>query len=196
MNKILNPVADHTAPGASKHRFKAIEPAAAKGEAKDLLNAVEMKYGAVPNSFRVMANSPQTLGGFRGLSDTLGGGLLSAETRSQIAIAVSELNKCPYCLSAFTALGRAGGISDSALEACRMAGSSDRKIDAALKFAKAIVKNRGAVSDDDFVKVRAAGYLDAEILEIVANVALITFANYINLVARTEVDFPLVAPHN
>ena len=177
-----------------KQRFKAVDSATAKGEAKDLLKAVEAKYGAVPNSFKVMANSPQTLGGFRGLSDTLGGGHLSVETRSQIAIAVSELNKCPYCLSAFTALGKAGGISDSALEACRMAGSDDPKIDAALKFAKAILENRGSVSEDDFIKVRAAGYSDADILEIVANVTLYIFANYINLVSKTEIDFPLVAP--
>ena len=195
MSKTLNPVTDHTAPEGSNQRFKAVDPDAAKGEAKDLLKAVEIKYGAVPNSFKVMANSPQTLGGFRGLSDTLEGGLLSSETRSQIAIAVSELNKCPYCLSAFTALGKAGKISDSALEACRMAVSDDPKIDAALKFAKSIVTNRGAVSEDDFLKVRAAGHVDAEILEIVANVALYTFANYTNLVSKTEIDFPLVMPH-
>ena len=178
-----------------KQRLKAVDPATAKGEAKTLLQAVEAKYGAVPNSFKVMANSQETLGGFRGLSDTLGDGILPFETRNQIAIAVSELNKCPYCLSAFTALGKAGGISDGALEACRLAGSDDPKIDAALKFAKAIVKNRGSVSEDDFVKVRAAGYTDGDILEIVANVALYTFANYINLVSKTEIDFPLVTPH-
>ena len=179
-----------------EHRFNAVDAATAKGEAKDLLQAVQAKYGAVPNSFRVMANSPKTLGGFRGLSDTLGDGLLPFETRYQIAVAVSELNKCPYCLSAFTALGKAGGISDDALEACRLAGSDDPKIDAALKFAKAIVANRGSVSEDESMKVRAAGYSDGEILEIVANVALYVFANYINLVSKTEVDFPLVAPRS
>ena len=105
---------------------------------------MQSKYGAVPNSFKVMANSPETVRGFRGLSDTLGSGLLSAETRSQIAIAISELNQCPYCLSAFTALGRAGGISDSALDACRMAGSEDPKIDAALN--SAIVKIAAVVT--------------------------------------------------
>ena len=177
-----------------RSRFEAVDSAAAKGEARDLLKEVEAKYGVVPNSFRVMANSPKTLAGFRGLSDTLGDGLLPFETRYQIAVVVSELNKCPYCLSAFTALGKAGGISDSALEACRLAGSDDPKIDAALKFAKAILKNRGSVSESDFMKVRAAGYSDSEILEIVANVALYIFANYVNLVSKTEVDFPLVTP--
>ena len=175
-------------------RFKAVDSSTVTGEARDLLTAVEGKYGAVPNSFKVMANSPKTLGGFRGLSDTLGDGLLPFETRYQIAIAVSELNKCPYCLSAFTALGKGGGISDSALESCRLAGSDDPKIDAALKFARAVVKNRGSVSEDDFMKVRTAGYSDGEILEITANVALYVFANYINLVSNTQVDFPLVTP--
>ena len=178
----------------SNQRFKAVDPGAAKGGTKALLDAVNARYGAVPNSFKVMANSPHTLGGFRGLSDTLGDGLLPPDTRSQIAIAVSELNKCPYCLSAFTALGRAGGISDGVLETCRLAESDDPKVDAALKFAKAIVKNRGTVADDEFARVKAAGYGDAEILEIVANVALYTFANYANLVSKTEIDFPLVTP--
>lgn len=179
-----------------KQRFKAVDLATAKGEAGDLLKAVEARYGAVPNSFRVMANSPKTLAGFRSLSDTLGDGLLPFETRYQIAVAVSELNECPYCLSAFTALGRSGGISGGALEACRLAGSDDPKIDAALKFAKVILENRGSVNEDEFMKVRAAGYSDAEILEIIANVALYIFANYVNLVSQTEVDFPLVAPHS
>jgi alkylhydroperoxidase family enzyme len=40
--------------------------------------------------------------------------------------------------------------------------------------------------------VRAAGYDDAEILEIIATVAINIFTNYFNHVALTEVDFPLV----
>jgi alkylhydroperoxidase family enzyme len=42
--------------------------------------------------------------------------------------------------------------------------------------------------------VKSAGCSDEEILKIVANVALFTFANYINLVIATEIDFPLVLP--
>lgn len=68
------------------------------------------------------------------------------------------------------------------------------EIDAMLKFAAAIVRNRGAVTPEDFQKVKSAGCSDEEVQEIVANVALFTFANYINLVIGTEVDFPLVMP--
>ncbi len=178
----------------STQRIKAIDRGMAKGKAKELLDAVEKKYGAVPNSFKTMAHSPAGLQGFLDLSGTLEGGVLPFETRYQIALAVSEINGCPYCLSAFTAIGKSNGMQDETLAACRLAGSSDPKIDAMLKFAAAIVRKRGAVSTEDFQKVKAAGCSDVEIQEIVANVALFTFANYINLVIGTEVDFPLVTP--
>jgi uncharacterized peroxidase-related enzyme len=179
---------------SSTPRIKAIDPGMAKGKAKELLDAVVTKYGGAPNSFKTMAHSPAGFQGFLGLSATLEGGVLPFETRYQIAIAVSELNGCPYCLSAFTAIGKGAGIKDETLATCRMVGSSDPKIDAMLKFAAAIVRERGAVTSEDFQKVKSAGCSDEEIQEIVANVALFTFANYMNLVIGTEVDFPLVVP--
>lgn len=175
-------------------RIKAIDPGMAEGKAKELLDAVVKKYGGAPNSFKTMAHSPAGLQGFLGLSGTLEDGVLPFETRYQIAIAVSEINGCPYCLSAFTAIGKSGGMKDETLAMCRMAGSADPKIDAMLKFAAAIVRERGAVTPEDFQKVKSAGCSDEEIQEIVANVALFTFANYVNLVIGTEIDFPLVMP--
>jgi uncharacterized peroxidase-related enzyme len=181
---------------ATAQRIKALDPGMAKGKAKELLDAVQKKYGGVPNSFKTMANSPAAFQGFLDLSGVLEGGVLPFETRYQIAIAVSEINGCAYCLSAFTTIGKSSGMKDETLAMCRIAGSTDPKVDAILKFAAAIVRERGAVTRDEFQKVKSAGCSDEEIQEIVANVALFTFANYINLVIRTEIDFPLVMPTN
>src|SRR5215469_11570243 len=178
----------------STQRIKAMDAGMAKGKAKELLDAVVAKYGGAPNSFKTMAHSPAGLQGFLDLSGTLEGGVLPFETRYQIALAVSEINGCSYCLSAFTAIGKGNGMRDETLAMCRMAGSTDPKIDAMLKFAAAIVRERGAVMHEDFQKVKSAGCSDEEIQEIVANVALFTFANYTNLVIGTEIDFPLVLP--
>ncbi len=65
-------------------------------------------------------------------------------------------------------------------------------IEAALRFALAIVEKRGWVSDEDVQRVRAAGFADREIAEVVATVAHTMFSNYFNHVAGTEVDFPAV----
>lgn len=175
-------------------RLMAVDPENTTAKNKEVFQTIQNAFGRIPNSFRILANSEAFLAGYWNFDQTLEHGKLSPRTRNEIALAVSQINQCPYCLSAFTAVGQATGISDRELEQCRLASSEDPKIDAALKFAKAIVKGRGTVSDQDFAKVRAAGYSDTEIMEIVGSVALITCANYINLVAQTEIDFPLVMP--
>ena len=43
---------------------------------------------------------------------------------------------------------------------------------------------------EDIDQLRASGFSDGEITEIIANVALNLFTNYFNHVAGTEVDFP------
>ena len=40
--------------------------------------------------------------------------------------------------------------------------------------------------------MKAAGYSDAQIVEIVQHVALNTWTNYINAVVQTQIDFPVV----
>jgi alkylhydroperoxidase family enzyme len=78
------------------------------------------------------------------------------------------------------------------ITASRYARASDPKDEAGLVFAQAIVVNRGDVSDDAVKKVRAAGFTDGEITELVAHVAINIFSNYYNNVAQTVLDFPRV----
>jgi len=51
---------------------------------------------------------------------------------------------------------------------------------------------RGHVSDADIAAIRDAGFSDAQIVEIVALVAEDSFTNYLNEVAKTDIDFPVV----
>jgi alkylhydroperoxidase family enzyme len=44
--------------------------------------------------------------------------------------------------------------------------------------------------------VKAAGYTDGEIGEIVGHVALNVLTNYFNNTAKTEIDFPVVNGYN
>ena len=53
---------------------------------------------------------------------------------------------------------------------------------------------RGELSDSDLQRARDAGLTDAAIVEVVANVVLNIFMNYLDHVARTVVDFPQVRP--
>jgi uncharacterized peroxidase-related enzyme len=143
--------------------------------------------------FRVMANSPAVLEGYLGLNGALGKGKLGAKTRERIALAIAELNRCLYCLSAHSYFGKTlAKLDDAEIAANRAGTSTDPKADAAIRFAVKVASERGHVSDADVTAVKAAGFDDGQVMEIVAQVALSTLTNYVNVVADTEIDFPVV----
>jgi uncharacterized peroxidase-related enzyme len=166
---------------------------AAPAASQPLLEAVEKQLGVVPNLFRLVSNSPAALEGYLGLFGALGKGALPAPTRERIALAVAEINGCNYCLSAHTYLGKnLAKLDDAEMTANRNGASNDPKADAAVRFAAKVARERGHVSADDVRVVKLAGYDDAQVIEIVLHVALNTWTNYINEVAKTEIDFPVV----
>lgn len=166
---------------------------ASPAASQPLLQAVQKQLGSMPNLFRVTGNSPAALEGYLGLNGALAKGKLDAPTRERIALAVAEINGCGYCLSAHTYLGKKlAKLDDAKIAANRSGTSHDAKADAAVRFAVKIVTERGHVASADLDAVRAAGYGDAEIVEIVLHVALNTLTNYVNEVAGTDIDFPVV----
>ncbi|OWY73165.1 peroxidase [cyanobacterium TDX16] len=173
-------------------RLKAVTVAGADRRSRGLLDGVEKKLGMVPNIMRTMASSPATLEAYLAFSNAMATGSLSAKLREQVALAVGEANNCEYCLAAHAALGRRAGLNDDEVTASRRGASADQKAAAVLTFAQKVVVERGRVGDADVASLRAAGYGDGEIAEIVGNVALNIFTNYFNHVAQTEIDFPKV----
>ena len=173
--------------------FASIE--ASPAAAQPLLEGAKKQLGSVPNLFRVIANSPAGLAGYFGLNGALAKGSLDAQTRERIALAVAEINGCGYCLAAHSYLAKnLARLSDTEIAANRSGHSNDPKANAAVHFAALLVNARGHVSDADVAAVRAAGFDDGQIVEIVLHVALNTLTNYVNEVARTEIDFPAIAP--
>jgi uncharacterized peroxidase-related enzyme len=162
------------------------------GKAKELLDAVKAKLGMTPNMMKTMAQSPAVLEAYLNFSGALGGGKLTARLREQIALISAEINGCGYCASAHTAIGKMVSLGEEAIWAARNGNAADVKTDAALKFARTVIVNRGEVSDADLQPVKDAGFSDGEIAEIIANVALNIFTNYFNVIAKTDIDFPKV----
>lgn len=166
---------------------------AAPTASQPLLEAVKKQIGSVPNLFRIVSTSPAALEGYLGLNGALAKGKLPAATRERIALAVAQINGCGYCLSAHTYLSKnVAKLDDVELAANRKGRSNDAKANAAVGFAAKIVQSRGAVAASDVEAVRAAGYSDEQIVEIIAHVALNTLTNYVNEVLATEIDFPVV----
>jgi uncharacterized peroxidase-related enzyme len=166
---------------------------AAPAASQPMLEAVTKRLGSAPNMFRLMANSPAALEGYLALTAALEKGMLPAPTRERIALAVAEINGSNYCLSAHGKLGKnLAKLDDAEITANRDGRSNDPKADAAVKFAAKVARERGHISEADLRAVKAAGYDDAQVIEIIQHVALNVFTNYVNLVAQTDIDFPVI----
>jgi uncharacterized peroxidase-related enzyme len=164
----------------------------APADSQPLLDGVFKKFGVIPNLFRVFAQSPAALGALLGLVGA-NAKMLDAKTRERIAIAVAQANGCDYCLSAHTYIGtKLAKITPEDAALNRKGGSTDAKAAAAVGFAAKVAELRGKVGDDDIAAVKAAGYSEAQIVEIVALVAENVMTNYLNNVADTDIDFPVV----
>jgi len=171
-----------------------VDPAQATGKTKQLFDAVKSKIGMVPNTLRIIGNSAAALEGYLSLGSAVGASTLPIKIREQIFLAISETNGCSYCLSAHTLTGHRAGLSSDDIIHARQGSGADEKADAAVKFARKVSEERGKVDASDLEAVRKAGFTDAEIVEIIASVILITYTNYANNAFDPVIDFPVVLP--
>lgn len=162
--------------------FPLVEPETASGDTEGLLAKAHRLFGLTPNVVKAMANSPAALRGFLELSRALRDSSLPAETRSRVALLVAEQNGCDYCLSMHTYTAAAEARTGSA---------DDPKEAAALAFGAALIRSRGAVGDAELAAA-GAELSPAELVEVIAHVALNIFGDYVALAGRLEIDWPLV----
>jgi uncharacterized peroxidase-related enzyme len=170
-----------------------LDRAALPAASQPTLDAIQQAFGSVPAMFRAAAHAPAALASLWGAFGALGGGRLPTALTETLAVAIANRNGCEYCLAAHTALGRKAGVSGVALIDAQAGHSADPRTAAALRFALAVVEQRGPVADADWQALDAAGFTSEERVELLAHVALNLYTNYLNLALDVPVDFPAVA---
>lgn len=158
-------------------------------KSREILENIGKDGGRVINIFKVMANSSAVLKTFFGMHKALEEKTLDPAIVERIGVQMAVMNDCEYCLAAHS-YAASQILSQEEILLSRKGKSTDEKAQAALEFSESVMNNAGRVSDEEFEKVRNAGFSDGEILEIVAIVSLNFFTNAINGVAQTKVDFP------
>lgn len=161
-------------------------------DSKSTLDTFTKNIGFTPNMMAAFAQSPIAFNAWAALLGALSKAL-DVKTRDSIGLAVSEVNGCDYCLSvhSFTAEHLARLPADEIIMA-RKGHATDPKRDAAVQFAQKVILTRGKIGDADMQSVRDAGFTDANIMEIVALVAMYSLTNFFNNVFDHDKDFPAV----
>ncbi|TQF32962.1 carboxymuconolactone decarboxylase family protein [Bradyrhizobium sp. UNPA324] len=175
-------------------RAPALTPEHVPADSKPTLDMFTKNIGFTPNMMATFAQSPIAFNAWAALLASLSKAL-DVKTRDSIGLAVSEVNGCDYCLTvhSFTAEHLAKLPAEDIVLA-RKGHARDPKRDAAVQLARKIIEARGHVTDADLQAVRDVGYTDANIMEIVALVAMYSLTNFFNNVFNPDKDFPAVAP--
>ena len=157
-------------------------------QTKATLERYGRNLGVIPNFFSLIARSPDVLNAEANMQAVLGKSL-GHDTRERLHIMTAEVNGCNYCLSVHIYVGgKFNHLSKEEMELNRQGHSTDPKADAALQFGYKVAKSRGHVTDADFEAVRAAGFTDEQIIDIVAETAFSFTTNLFNNTFKTDID--------
>jgi uncharacterized peroxidase-related enzyme len=142
------------------------------------------KLGFVPNVMRAYAFDVAKLAAFIAMVDDLmlsDSGLSKLE-REMIAVAVSAVNHCHYCLAAHGAAvrQRAGDpvLGEEISQNWRAADLPPRQV-AMLDFTVKLTEHPDKIVDDDRAKLRRAGFSDRDIWDIAAVAGFFNMSNRI-----------------
>lgn len=158
----------------------------AQGPVAAAFAAIKSKFGAIPDMFRALANSPAALDGYFAFSGALAKGSLGAKTAEAIALASANRHGCEFCAAAHGQLATAAGMAAAEIALAREAKSLDAKTQAALDLARSFWDNAGRDAQAAVADAKKAGLSDGDIAEIAAYVALNVYTNFFNNLAGIE----------
>jgi uncharacterized peroxidase-related enzyme len=166
-------------------------PAAAKAG----LETAQRNNGFLPNLVRLLANAPVALEAYQTLSAINARGGLGLPEREAVQITAAATHGCGFCVAGHTAIAyKKAELNEAVVGALRngVAGP-DPRLNAVADFARAVIATRGAVDDRDLKTFKAAGFSDANALEVVLGVSLATLCNFANNLGQPELN-PELAP--
>ena len=151
---------------------------------------LQKALGFVPNLYAYFAKNNTALNDYLALQNRKS--TLKAKEREVINLVTSQINGCRYCQSAHTVLGKMNGFSeDQILELRGGSASFDDKLDALVKFTASVVANRGNASTETKSTFFAAGYNEANMIDVVMIVGDKIISNYIHNLTGFAIDFPI-----
>lgn len=154
-----------------------------------LLVIVEDMIGFVPNVFGVIAESSPALQAFVQLNEQFAKSAFDATSREIIQTAASVENQCTYCVAGHSAFADKQNISRDVIEAVRNNQQiADSKLEALNQFTRSLVNTKGMIPETELRRFLAAGYTQAQVLEVILGICVKTFSNLANNVIGIPLD--------
>ena len=150
-----------------------------KAQAKVLFEQMKKATGNVPKWMRVMANCEDVLTGFFTMFKAImDDAPVDKLLKWRIALKISDLNKCEFCVSVAKQQLKTFGLGDEEIENIESQNLSEKE-KIALEYAIASTKHAYNI-DTDIMEKMKRHYADEQIVEISSVVGLFNFINRFN----------------
>jgi len=162
---------------------------------RPFLERSQAANGFLPNLVASLANAPTALEAYLSVGEINARSGLTLAEREAVQITAAAIHGCGFCVAGHTAVAlKKAQLPETVVNALREGrASGDVRIDAIAAFAREVIATRGAVSDSALAAFRAAGFEQANALEVVLGVSLATLCNFANNLAQNELNPQLAA---
>jgi uncharacterized peroxidase-related enzyme len=175
------------------HQFTIHTAESAPSGSREPLASLQQRIGFVPNLAGTMAGSPTLIDGFVRLQQRLQGSSLTGLEREVVGLTVSFENACTWSMAAHSTFAKAQGASDAVLEALRSGRDlPDARLQALHAFTRKLLRSRGHLEEGDAEALLQAGYTPEQLLEVIAQAAYTSMANWAANLADPPVDEPFL----
>jgi alkylhydroperoxidase family enzyme len=169
--------------------FKIHTVESAPEASKPLLENSLKSFGMIPGLHAVLAESPEILKAYQILHDLFVNTSLNNEELTVVWQTINVEHECHYCVPAHTGIANMMKIAPAITEALRnKTEMPTEKLQALHEFTLAMVRKRGAVSEEELAAFFAAGYEQRNVFEILLGLSQKIISNYTNRIAETPVD--------
>ena len=172
-------------------RIELIDPEKAEGRVKEVFDRVKSYYHMVPGLQKALCYLPETTNALWDLSlATASEGSIREELKRVLFAVTAHEVECEYCTAAhMIALLGQKWTQEECTEVIlgKHSPRLSEKENAAVDFARAVAQRPAGITQEQVDALREIGWTDAEIVEIVAAVALMKYTTTV----ASALDVPL-----
>ncbi|MDB5148723.1 MAG: carboxymuconolactone decarboxylase family protein [Mucilaginibacter sp.] len=165
-------------------------------ESQVMFDTFTKRVGKVPNLYATMGYSAPALKMFMDMEDDLSKSVFTPKEREAIALIVSEINGCAYCLAGHSLLAMKRGFTKDETLDIRRGHTADAKLNTIVGLAKSIVENKGKGDEISLNNFYASGFDEAALMELIGFITVRVYTNYVFAMTEIPVDFPAAEPIN
>jgi alkylhydroperoxidase family enzyme len=176
----------------TQYQIHTLESAPEKSKAA--LQGLKQAVGIVPNLAATMAESPTLVNGFVGAFGNFHGGSFTGAQKQTLLLTNAVTNSSKWAVAFHSTLALKEGVPGDAVQAIRERRlPNDKQLAALSALSRALIEKRGHLDDQDLRSFTDSGFTKAQVLEVIAGLAVSTMANYAGNITKPALEPPFTA---